>query len=85
MEIINGRTTELMISKTDLDYTYDQMKPSDETGNFSTFYRFKKELYGLADIPTIFQVKTDRTMEICTPALLDDLIVVTRGDRKEHK
>ena len=54
-------------------------------GKFSGYYRFKKGFYGLADIPTIFQEKIDRTLEYCTPAWLDDIIVVTRGDRKEHE
>ena len=54
-------------------------------GNFSGYYRFKKGFYGLADIPTIFQEKIDRTLEYSTPAWLDDIIVVTRGSRKEHE
>ena len=29
--------------------------------------------------------KNDRTLEYSTPAWLDDIIVVTRGDRKEHE
>ena len=84
-----------MISKIDLDYAYGQMILSEETsrqcvfaitgGNFSGYYRFKKGFYGLADIPTIFEEKIDRTLEYCTPAWLDDTIVVTRGDRKDHE
>ena len=45
----------------------------------------KKGFYGLADIPTIIQEIIDRTLEYSTPAWLDDIIVVTRGDRKEHE
>ena len=84
-----------MMSKIDLDYAYGQMKLSKETsrqcvfaitgGKFSGYYQFKKGFYGLADIPTIFQEKIDRTLEYSTPAWLDDIIVVTRGDRKEHE
>ena len=95
VEITRDRTKELMISKIDLDYAYGQMKLSPETsrqcvfaktgGNFSGYYRFKKGFYGLADILTIFQEKIDRTLEYSTPAWLDDIIVVTRGDRKEHE
>ena len=95
VEITRDRTKELMMSKIDLDYAYGQMKLSKETsrqcvfaitgGKFSGYYRFKKGFYGLADIPTIFQEKIDRTLEYCTPAWLDDIIVVTRGDRKEHE
>ena len=52
--------------------------------NFSGYYKFKKGFYGLADIPTIFQEKIDRTLEYSTPAWLDDIIVVTRGNKQEH-
>ena len=71
------------------------MKLSDETsrqcvfaltgGNFSGYYRFKKGFYGLADIPTIFQEKIDRTLEYCIPAWLDDIFVVTRGNKQHHE
>ena len=95
VEITRDRTAQLFISKIDLDYAYGQMKLSDETsrqcvfaltgGNFSGYYRFKKGFYGLADIPTIFQEKIDRTLEYCTPAWLDDIIVVTRGNKQDHE
>ena len=94
-QLSGDRTKELNISKIDLDYAYGQMKLSKETnrqcvfaitgGNFSGYYRFKKGFYGLADIHTIFQEKIDRTLEYSTPAWLDDIIVVTRGDRTEHE
>ena len=95
VEIARDRTTQLFLSKIDLDYAYGQMKLSEETsrqcvfaltgGNFSGYYRFKKGFYGLADIPTIFQEKIDRTLEYCTPAWLDDIIVVTRGSKQDHE
>ena len=71
------------------------MKLSEETsrqcvfaltgGKFSGYYRFKKGFYGLADIPTIFQEKIDRRLGYCTPAWLDDIIVVTRGNKQDHE
>ena len=95
VELTRDRTKELMISKIDLDYAYDQMKLSKDTrrqcvfaitgGKFSGSFRFKKRFYDLADIPTIFQEKIDRTLEYPRPAWLDDKIVVTRGDRKEQE
>ena len=95
VEITKDRTKELRMSKIDLDYAYGQMMLSEETsrqcvfaitgGNFSGYYRFKRGFYGLADIPTIFQEKIDRTLEYCTPEWLDDIIVVTRGDREDHE
>ena len=95
VEITRDRTVQLFLSKIDLDYAYGQMKLSEETsrqcvfaltgGNFSGYYRYKKGFYGLADIPTIFQEKIDRTLEYCTPAWLDDIIVVTRGNKQDHE
>ena len=65
VEITRDRTTQLLMSKIDLDYAYGQMKLSEETsrqcvfaltgGKFSGYYRFKKGFYGLADIPTKFE------------------------------
>ena len=95
VEITRDRTVQLFLSKIDLDYAYGQMKLSEETsrqcvfaltgGNFSGYYRFKKGFYGLADKPTLFQEKFDRTLEYCTPAWLDDIIVVTRGNKQDHE
>ena len=95
VEITRDRTLQLFMSKIDLDYAYGQMKLLEETsrqcvfaqtgGNFSGYYRFKKGFYGLADIPTIFQEKIDRTLEYCTPAWLDDIIVVTRGSKQDYE
>ena len=95
VEITKDRTKELSISKIDLDYAYGQMMLSEETsrqgvlaitgGIFSGYYRFKKGFYGLADIPTIFREKIDRTLEHCKHAWLDDIIVVTRGNREDHE
>ena len=39
----------------------------------------------MADIPTIFQEKFDRTLGYCTPAWLHDIIVVTRGNKQDHE
>ena len=95
IEKTRDRTLQLFMSKIDLDYAYSQMKLSGETsrqcvfaltgGNFSGYYRFKKVFYGLADIPTIFQEKIDRTLEYWTPAWLDDIIVVSRGSKQNHE
>ena len=94
-EITRERTAQLFLSKIDLDYAYGQMKLSDETsrqcvfaltgGNFSGYYRFKKGFYRLADNPTIFKEKIDRTIEYCTPAWLDDIIVVTCGNKQDNE
>ena len=85
-------TVQQFISKIDLDYSYGQMKISEETsrqcvtgGKFSGYYRFNKGFYGLAVIPTKFQGKSDWTLEYCTPALLDDIIVLTREDQQDHE
>ena len=51
---------------------------------FSGNNDFTKGYFELADISTIFQEKIDRTLEYCTPAWLDDIVVVTRGDKPKH-
>ena len=51
-------------------------------GNFTGYYIFLKEFYGLADIPTIFQEKIDQTLENKRPACLDDILVVTKEQHK---
>ena len=50
-------------------------------GNFTGYYRFMKEFYGLAVIPTIFQETKYQTLENKHPAWLDDIIVVTKGSK----
>ena len=52
---------------------------------FTGYYRFLKGFYGLADIPTIFQEKIDQTLENKHPAWLDDIIVVTKVSKEQHK
>ena len=54
-------------------------------GNFTSYYRFLKRFYGLADIPTIFQEESDQTLENEHPAWLDDIIVVTKGSKEQQK
>ena len=95
VEITRDRTMQLFMSKIDQDYAYGQMKLSEETsrhcvfaltgGKFSGYYIFKKGFYGLADIPTIFKEKIDRTLGYCTPAWLDDIIIVKRGSKQDHE
>ena len=95
VEITHDRTMQLFISKIDFDYPYGQMKLSEETrrqcvfaltgGKFSGYYRFKKGFYGLANIPSIFQEKIDRALGYCTPAWLDDITIVTRGNKQDHE
>ena len=96
VEVTRDRTMQLFISKIDLDYAYCQMKLSEETsrqcecvfaltgGKFSGYYRFKKN-YRLANIPTIIQEKIDRTLGYCTPARLDDIMIVKRGNKQDHE
>ena len=78
-----------------MDYAYGQLILSREAqnlcifavtgGDFTGYYRFLKGFYGLADIPTIFQEKIDQTLENKHPALLDGIIIVTKGPKEQHK
>ena len=61
------------------------MRISKNRGKFSGYYRIKKRFCGLADIPTLFQEKIDRTLGYSSPAWLDDIIIVTRGSTREHE
>ena len=91
----DGPADEIWISKFHLNYASGQLLLSREArnlcifavtgGNFTGYYRFLKGFYGLADIPTIFQEKIDQTLENKHPALLDDIIVVTKGSKEQHK
>ena len=94
-KITDGPADEIWTSKLDLDYTYGQLSLSREArnlcifavtgGNITGYYRFPKGFYGLADIPTIFQEKLDQTLENKHTAWLDDIIVVTKGSKEQHK
>ena len=94
-KIADGPADEIWTSKLDLDYAYGQLLLSREArnlcifavtgGNFTGYYRFLEGFYGLAEIPTIFQDKIDQTLENKHPAWLDDIIVVTKGSKEQHK
>ena len=85
---------EIWITKLDFDYAYGQIKLDGQTknlyiftvtgGEFTGYYRFLKGFYGLADIPTIFQERIDKTLELKHPAWLDDIIIVTKGTVEKH-
>ena len=88
-KIADEEADEIWIAKFDLDYANGQLPLSKNAmdlcifaitgGNFTGYYRFLKGFYGLADIPTIFQEKIDKTMENKHPVWLDDILVVTKG------
>ena len=45
----------------------------------------QKGLYGLADIPTIFQEKIDRTLGYCIPVWLEDILIERVETNKNTK
>ena len=85
----------ILATKLDFDYAYGQIKLDEKTrnlcifsvtgGEFTGYYRFVKGFYGLADIPTIFQERIDKTLKYKHPAWLGDIIKVTKGDAKKHE
>ena len=91
-KIADGSADQISISKFDLDYAYRQLLLSREArnlcifalteGNFTGYYRFLKRFYVLADIPTIFQEKINQSLENKHPVRLDDIIVVTKVQRR---
>ena len=94
-KISEEKEGEIWLTKLDFDYAYGQIKLDDETknlciftitgGEFTGYYRFLKGFYGLADIPTIFQERIDKTLEFKHPAWLDDIIIVTKGTIDKHE
>ena len=94
-KIADGPADEIWTSQLDLDYAYGQLILSKEAqnlcifavtgGDFTGYYRFLKGFYRLADIPTILQEKIDQTLENKHPAWLDDIIIVTKGSKEQHK
>ena len=86
---------EIHITKLDNDYAYGHLRLDEQTrnlciftvtgGEFTGYYRFLKGFFGLADIPTIFQERIDKTLEFKHPAWLDDIIIVTKGSAEKHE
>ena len=93
-ELSKNESDPVCISVIDLDYAYGQMRLTPETSKHCNFaitgekingyYQSLKGFYGPADIPTIFQDKIDRTLGHQTPVWLDDIIIATRGTKKQH-
>ena len=87
-KISERKEGEIWLTKLDFNYAYGQIKLDDETqnlciftitgGEFTGYYRLLKGFYGLADIPTIFQERIDKTLEFKHLAWLDDIIIVTK-------
>ena len=53
--------------------------------DFTGHYRFKKEFFGLSNIPTVFHKHIDRVLEFKTTLWLDDIICVTNGTIEKHE
>ena len=94
-KISEEKEGEIHISKLDFDYAYGQLRLDEQTrnlciftvtgGEFTGYYRFLKGFYGLADIPSIFQERIDKTLEFKHPAWLDDIIIVAKGSAEKHE
>ena len=94
-KIADGPADEIWTSKLDLDYAYGQLILSKKArnlcilavtgGDFTGYYRFLKRFYVSADIPTIFKEKIDQTLENKHPTWLDDIIIVTKVSKEQHK
>ena len=92
IEITRIQDEPLVISKIDLTYAYGQVNLSHEASRQCNFaeigentkgnHRFIGGLYGLSDIRTILQENNWPNIEIPNTLGLDDLIFVTREDKK---
>ena len=91
---MSGEDSENLSTKLDCDYAHGQLKLENKTRNLGMFtvtggdftgnYRFLKGSYGLADFPTIFRERINKTLEYKHAASLDDIIKVTKADVKEN-
>ena len=56
-------------------------------GNATETYQFQTGIYGLTDMPAEFQKAVDLTLTNCTNtyAYLDDILVVTKGNKELHQ
>ena len=95
-KISEEKEGEILITNTGLlDYAYGQLKLDEQTknqciftvtsGEYAWYYRFLKGFYGLADIPTVFPERIDKTIEFKHPDWLDDIIIVTKGSAEKHE
>ena len=90
----NGR---FYFSKIGLKYEYSQIPLEPKLQNHCNFkilgrkatgtYRFLNGLYGLTDMPAIFQKTIDVTLQNCQKkfALLDGILVITKGNPADHE
>ncbi len=95
MKISGNCKVKRYISTIDLKYAFGKIALHKETskhcvvaivcGKATGHYRFKKGFYGLADMPVVFQTKTDKVLNYETPAWRDNIIVVTRGTAEDHE
>ena len=81
----------------DLKYAYSQIRLTADTakqcnfnivgGQATGIYRFLTGFYGLADMPVEFKKAMDRTLNHTqnTFCFLDDILIVSKGEEKEHK
>ena len=86
-----------LFSKLDLRYAYSQIPLDRKTreqcnfslagGNATETYQFQTGFYGLTDKPAEFQKAVDLTLTNCTNtyAYLDDILVVTKGNKELHQ
>ena len=94
-KISEEKEGEIHITKLEFDYAYGSLRLDKQTrnlciftvtgGEFTGYYSFLKRFYGLADIPTIFQERIDKTLEFKHLAWLDDILTVTKGSKEKTK
>ena len=93
----SDKTKPTLFSKLDLRYAYSQIPLDRKTreqcnfslvgGNATGTYQFQTGFYGLTDMPAEFQKAVDLTLTNCTNtyAYLDDILVVTKGNKELHQ
>ena len=94
-KISEGTDGDILATKLDFDHAYGQMKLDKSTKNLCIFNRYGRRFHRIlpfpekflrnGGFPTIFQERVDTTLEHKHPAWLDDIIVVTKGNKDKHE
>ena len=95
--IHNKSTGKIWFSKLDLNYAFGQMKLSKETADQCIFsilggemtgqWKMKRGFYGFCDIPNLLQQQIESCLQGINNAFpfLDDVLIVSKGDKEQHK
>ena len=90
VKIADNKTEQLFLSTIDLKYAFGQIDLQEDTSKHNVFTMIGGKKNGTLPIHKMFKGtnrnprEIDRTLKLATPALPDDIIVVTKGNSLQH-